>query len=311
MKKLQLLVLFFVATAFTFPAKDLKLEYTFKVGDEYTWTATSHRTIKQNIPSMGEMTTEIDQNAVLNLKVVEILPTGAKLEVQYQKLKMLTKAPNGMGNVSMDSESTEDNSQNKAVKAMMNKPFFLKLTKKGVVESVEGTENLFSDFGNLGSDDASFNVLKQQLQQSLNNDSQKTIFSSAFIVFPETKVKVGATWKTSAEGKAMNFTSKVDQTMALKSNDGTQAVISIDGAIVSTDKDKAVELPMGIKAKLDITGKSAMSGKVNVKTGWSTELKGVTESKGTMTLLAGGMIPQDMLVPVETSDETQYIMVKK
>lgn len=311
MKKLHLLALFFIGTAFTYPAKDLKLEYTFKVGDQYTWTQTSHRTIKQNIPGMGEMNFEMNGGGLLNLKVVEVTSSGAKLEVQYEKLKMLTKAPMGMGDVAMDSESTEDNIQNKAVKAMMNKAFYIKLTKKGVVEGVEGTENLFADFGNVSSDDAQLNVLKQQLQQTLNDETQKAVFSAAFIVYPDKKIKTGETWTSSSEGKAMNFSAKSDHTMSLKSFDATQAVISIDGVIVSSDKDKAVELPQGIKAKLDITGKSAMSGKVNVKTGWSTELKGVSESKGTMTLLAGGMIPQDMLVPIETVDETAYTMVKK
>jgi hypothetical protein len=311
MKNLQLLFLLFICAAFTFPAKDLRLEYAFKVGDEYTWTTKTHRLIKQNIPGMGEMSTEMDQSGVMSIKVAEILPTGAKLEVQYKQLKMNTKTPMNQGDVSMDSESTDESNQNKAVKAMMNKPFFVKLTKRGVVESVEGTENLFTDFGNLGSDDASLNVLKQQLQQTLNNETQKTIFSGAFITFPEKKIKTGETWTTSGEAKAMNFTSKVDQTMSLKSYDATHAVISIDGSVVSTDKDKAVELPMGIKAKLDITGKSVMSGKVSIKSGWSTELKGTAESKGTMTLLAGGMIPQDMLVPMEIVEQSEYIMVKK
>jgi hypothetical protein len=311
MKKLQFLILLFVATAFTYPAKDLKLEYALKVGDQYTMTQVIHQTIKQVYPGMGDVNIDVDINSTLNFKVAELTATGAKFEVQFQKLKTLTKVPMGMGDVGMDSESTEDNAQNKTAKSMMNKTFYMNLSKFGVVESVEGTDNLFTDFGNLGLDDATLTAMKQQLQQFMSNENQKSSFSSAFIVYAGKKVKASETWSTTSAGLAMAFTTKIDNTMTLKSYDATKAAVAIDGTIASVDKDKVVSLPNGIKSMLNVTGRQALAGSVNVKTGWPTEIKGVVETKGTMTLLAGGMIPQDMEIPVEILDERQFTLTKK
>jgi hypothetical protein len=311
MKKLQLLILFFVATAFTYPAKDIKLEYAFKVGDQYTMTQVMHQNIKQSIPGMGDMNIEVDLDGTMNLKIAELTATGARFEVQFQKFKSLTKVPMGMGDVGMDSESTEDNAQNKAAKAMMNKTFYMNLSKIGVVESIEGTDNLYADFGSLGLDDATMSTMKQQLQQVLGSDYQKTNFSNAFVIYPGKKVKALETWSVPGTGQAMSFAVKVNNTMTLKSFDAAKAAISIDGTSESVDKEKVVSLPNGIKSKLNVTGRHAVASSVNSKTGWPTETKGVIETKGTMTLLAGGMIPSDMEIPVEIIEERSYTMVKR
>jgi hypothetical protein len=311
MKKLQFLILVFVATAFTYPAKDLKLEYAFKIGDQYTLTHSFHQAIKQSIPGTGDVNIDVDFSSTANLKVAELTATGAKFEIQFQKLKTLTKVPMGMGDIGMDSESTEDNAQNKTAKAMMNKTYYMTLSKLGVVEGVEGTENLFSDFGNLGLDDVTMTTMKQLLQQLMSSESQKANYSNAFIVYPAKKVKALATWNSVSESLAMAFTTNISNTMTLKSYDATKASIAIDGTIASADKDKVVSLPNGIKSKLNVTGRQAMVGSVNPKTGWPTDIKGVVETKGTMLLLAGGMLPQDMEIPIEIVEERQFTLTKK
>ncbi len=304
MKQLRFLALFIVLTAFAFPAKTVKLQYAFKVGNQFQWESATHQTIKQSIPGMGDVNIDVEVSATMDLKVVELTATGAKLEASYSKMKLSTKSP--MGASDMDSEGAEDNAQNKTIKAMMNKSYFFKLSKNGVVESVEGTENLTSDFGSLGLDEATLNTLKQQFEQTLNNDTQKSSLAMAILSYPENKVKAGDTWKSNSGSQIMSFASKVDNTMTLKSFDASKAEISIDGVITTADKDKVVSLPNGIKSKLDATGKQASAANVDLKTGWSVDMKTVSEVKGVMTLLAGGMIPTDMEVPIEMTTETNY-----
>jgi hypothetical protein len=309
MKKLRFLALFLVLTAFAFPAKDVKLQYKFKVGDQFTLDQTTHQAIKQTIPGSGVMNVDVDVTATTNLKVVELTTTGARIEITYEKMKLSTKSP--MGSMDMDSEGSPENVQNKTIKAMMNKPYFFKISKTGVVENVEGTESLTSEFASLGLDDATLKALKQQFEQMLNNDSQKASLAAAFVTYPENKLKAGDSWKNTAVSQIMNFATKVDNTLTLKSFDATKGVITLDGVIATTDKDKVSALPNGIKSKLDISGKQASTVNIDIKTGWSVDMKTVSEIKGMMTLLAGGMIPSDMEVPMEIVTNTDFKLTKK
>ena len=72
-----------------------------------------------------------------------------------------------------------------------------------------------------------------------------------------------------------------------------------------------MDLPGGLKAKTALSGKQAMKSKIDVKSGWPTKMDVLSELKGTMTLLAGGMIPEDMDVPMEILSETSYTITKK
>ena len=51
--------------------------------------------------------------------------------------------------------------------------------------------------------------------------------------------------------------------------------------------------------------------KVNVKTGWPSEINALSEIKGDLTLLAGGPIPEDMKVPMVITSESTFKVVKK
>lgn len=310
MKAIRFILLLLVATSFTFPTKEVKLEYTFKVGDQYDWIQTSVQKVKQEIPGMGEMTVDVQMSGQMKLKVTELTATGAKFEAQYTTLKMETKTSMGMGDSSMDSEATDDNMQNKLVKAMMGKVFYFKMNKLGTIESVEGTENLYSGFGTLGLDDAALAGAKQSFQQTLGEKSLKASFEMALISYPEKKLKVGDTWQSTGS-LAMNFPVKIDNTWNLKSHDVTKATVGADGLLTTTDKDKEVSLPNGMKSKFDLNGRQVLSGSVDVKTGFPSEIKVLSEIKGNMTLLAGGMIPEDMQVPMEITSESSYKMIKK
>jgi hypothetical protein len=308
MRTFRFVVLILVATAFTFPAKDVKLEYTFKVGDQYDFGQTFKQTIKQNIAGTGDITVDVNIDARMELKVAEITSTGARIELAYKKLKVETKSP--MMNMTVDSESAEDNTQNKVMKIMMNKNISFVLTKRGMIEKVEGIENLYSGLPTLGLDDATQAQLKQYMSQTLGEKSIKSNLEMGFIQYPENKVKESDTWRNSVE-LVSNFIGKIENSWLLKKVEGDQASIESDGSITTIDKDKITTLPNGIKTKSDLAGRQVLAGKVNVKSGWPTEVKILSEVKGQMKYLAGGMIPEDMDVPMEQTIEGTYTIVKK
>jgi hypothetical protein len=71
-----------------------------------------------------------------------------------------------------------------------------------------------------------------------------------------------------------------------------------------------MSLPNGIKAKTNLSGKQSTKSKVDTKNGWPTETKVLSEIKGTLTLLAGGVFPSDMEVPMEIVTESTFLITK-
>jgi hypothetical protein len=308
MKAFRFLTVVVVATAFAFPASDVKLLYTFKKGDQYDYAQTSKQTIKQTIPGMGDVTTEVNTEGTLLLKVTELTSTGARLEAQYTKLKVQTKS--SVVNMNMDSEGSADDMQNKIVKSMMNKPFYYTLTKMGSVEKVEGAENVYSGLSSLGLDQATLDATKKSMQQTISEKTLKTSLEMGLIQYPENKVKADDTWKNTAN-LDLNFSLKLDNTWNLKKIEGDVASIEGDGLMTTPNKDQINTLPNGFKSKSDLSGRQAVAGKVNVKSGWPTSVKILSEIKGKMTLMAGNMLPEDMDVPMEITIESTYTITKK
>jgi hypothetical protein len=296
----------FLLFAFAIPA-DVKLQYTFKKGDLYEFNQTSNQSIRQTLPGMGDMTTEVTTSGSLTFKVIEVIPTGARIEIAYTRLKIDTKGPM---TISMDSEGNATEMPNNIVKAMMNKPFHFVMTSQGAIEKIENIENLYSGLGSIGLDETQLAATKQMFQQTLSASSLKGNLEAAMISYPQNKIKTGESWKNKS-GVAVNFPMQSENTWLLKSLDGTIASIDSDGVMTSTDTTNVMSLPNGIKAKTNLSGKQATKSKVNTKNGWPTETKVLSEIKGTMTLLAGGVLPSDMEVPMEIVTESTFLIVKK
>ncbi|MBT1705460.1 DUF6263 family protein [Chryseosolibacter indicus] len=294
-----ILLLFTSLLLFITPA-DVRLQYSFKTGDQYELNQSSTQTIKQSIPAMGEIKIDINSGGALLFKVVELQGSSAKIEAKYTKLKVVSKSI--MGDINLDSEGSDDNPQNKLVKSVINKPFFFTLSKNGKVDNVNGTESLLQDNDNP--------VVKQVLEQFLNPSSLKSNLELALINYPDEKIQEGHQWKNSTE-LPINYPIQIDNTWSLKKIEGSVASIDADGLLATRDKDKITALPNGIKSKADLNGRQALVAKVNTKTGWPNEIKILSEIKGKMTLLAGGFIPEDMDVPMEIVSESKFTIVKK
>lgn len=302
MKALRFVVLVFIACAFTNPAKEVKLEYIFKVGDVHEWIQTTKQTITQTVPGAGEMSVNISLDGAMQLKVVALTATGAKVETTYSKIKMLMKMP--MGDVTMDSEGGDDTMQNKLMKSMTKKPFYIFMNKQGVIEKVEGTENLYSGISELGMEPAAAEQAKQSLQQAMSEQSIKASIEMSLMQYPTVKVKTGDTWKSTVS-TALNFPMQINNTWTFEKLEGTVASITSDGIVVTTDKEKTTTIN-GMQAKVDLSGRQMTKGTVDLKSGWPSKMEVISEIKGKMTLLAGGMIPQDTDVPMEILSESTF-----
>jgi hypothetical protein len=306
--KIQICILLFVLTGFTIPDADVTLKYTFRPGDQFEYTQQSKQISKQTFPGMGDVTLEADIFGIMEMKVLSVTTSGARVEAKYSKLKMETKS--SIMNMKMDSEGSQDDASNKIARAMMGKTFSFAMTSTGKVEKVEGAENLYSGLSSAGLDEDQIANSKKSLQQTLNDKSLEAILSNGFIVYADKKVKEGDTWNSQTE-QTIGFPFNIDNTWSLGKVSGSTATVSSDATMSTVDKDKINALPNGMKSKMDLGGKQLVSAMVDLKTGWPTEVKVSSTLKGNMTLLAGGMIPQDMLIPMEMQIETTYTIKRK
>jgi hypothetical protein len=307
MKVVKIILLFVIASAFTFPPADVKLKYSFKVGDEYRWSEKSKQNIKQSVMGM-EQATETSYDGESLMKVVELTSTGAKIEVSFTRMK--TDVKSAAMNTSMDSEGPQDKMENKVFKSLLNKPFFLYLTTSGNVEKIEGADNLWSGLKDIGLEEQQRKVMTESLQMMLGDEALKGRFQAAFVAYPANGLKQGQKWDTDHK-MVVNFAMAVKNTWSVESLTSSVANLYGEGVFSSLDKEKPFNLPGGMKAKSDLGGKQAVKSTVDAKTGWPTKQEVLAEIKGTMTLLAGGMVPQDMEIPMEIISESTYVITKK
>ncbi len=258
MKTASFVFLLTILSAYASPFKGVKLEYRFVLGDDYTMTQVTRQTIKQII--MGtEQGGENAYSGEMNFKVIEITSSGARLETQFLKLKNSSKTV--MGDVTMDSEGAEDNPQNKVFKTMMKKPFVITMNKAGIVENVEGAENLWSGMDDLGLDEATLNTMKQTLEQLLGENSLKNSFEQAMVFYADKNVSKGDTWD-SKNAFPMEFPIVVNNSWILSEVSGSTAKVDAEGIYTTIDKEKPINLPNGIKAKIDLKGKQSIRSNV-------------------------------------------------
>lgn len=306
MKRIGFVLLFLTASAFTFPAKEVKLEYVFKVGDEYTLNQTTNQTIKQSIMGMDQVAENLIVGQ-MKYKVASVTDTGAKLEMRFLKLKSSLKSV--MGEKAMDTEGDSESTENKVLKSMMNKIVLISISKQGIVE-VENSDNLWTGMDDLGLDEATLAQMKIVMEQMMGKKSLKNSLEQAMVYYSDKKVKQGDTW-FSKNAFPMDFPIESNNTWSLANLAGDAAKVNNDATFATLDKNKTVNMPGGIQAKMDLAGNQATKADVNAKTGWPTEIHITSTLKGKMTLLAGGMIPTDMDVPMEILTQITYTIVKK
>ena len=132
----------------------------------------------------------------------------------------------------------------------------------------------------------------------------------AMIKYPEHKIKVGLTWNNKVE-IGVPLPLKTENIWTLESVEDPAAVVVGDGQISTTDTTKVVTLQQGLKATTNFKGRRVVKSHVNLATGWPETSKAYAEQKGSMILLAGGQLPEDMKMQIEFSTESEYTIKKK
>lgn len=305
MKKILAVALFAITCAFTNPPKELQLHYVFKKGDSYEWTQTTMQT-RHVVVAGQDQNVESGIKASTLIKAIEASAAKAKFEIEYTSISMKTKSP--MGEMAMDSEGDTTMLSNKILNKLKGKKFTFTLTKYGIVESVDGIENLWSGLAKLSDPQAA--QTKAQMEQQFGKAAFKRSIESALVFYPEQKIQAGSTWKNTVAGSA-ELPVQTNNVWTLESVTEPTAVVISDGAITTTDTTKVIPMMGVFKATANLKGRQVAKSTVSTAQGWPQTCKSYSELKGKMILLAGGQIPEDLPMIMEITTEVEHTLKKK
>jgi hypothetical protein len=267
--KISALSLVLMLVLFSCGSKEkIVLEYNLKQGDILKQNMVMNVDLVQKM--MGqEMKISLTMEMRMTFEVKECQDDNYTLEVKFKELKMNT----GMGNISFDSNTTEDvatiANMSPMFKAIVDKPFEIVMTKTGKAKSVKGLETLIDGMFNSFDESVPEDTRQQLIEQfgsQFSEESLKSQFEQYSGYFHGKPVGIGDSWNTKVSTAAVNFAMDIDVKSTLKSIEDNAVNLDIDGT-VSTPEGYEQEVN-GTKAKISLKGTQKGTFKMNKNTGW-------------------------------------------
>jgi len=290
----------------TFPAKDLLLQYNLRKGEVFEVKQHTEQKIVQTIMGMDQTGNNTHEGTMV-MSVLSVNEKTTRLEARMTHLKSHLK--NFMNEVTLDSDGSEEEESTRIMKAMMNKPFYVTLSATGV-EKVEGVDKLWDSVEKLDLPDEDKRKVKAAIGQMINDASLKNGLSQAFLTYADKAVAPSETWVSQSEIPA-DFPVVAENKWFVESATSSQAVIKGEGVFKTTDKTKVVKLPGDLKATVDLAGTQKVNGTATIKTGLPGKVTVDANLSGIIVLLAGGLLPMDVEVPISIDTHTVYTFARK
>lgn len=298
--KTKLIALFIITFLFASmslcAANKVNLRLNLQKGRSYEMKMSSANQIDQEM--MGQKV-KINQkiDMVFNYVILDVLADkNALIEYSFQSMKMNMNM-NGQ-EMNMDSESSDGNPMNAAIKNLLLQKLKLTVNPKGEILKVEGLDEYAKKLsGN--------QQLAQAMKMFADENSFKAFFAQIFNYIPENEITVGDQWKSVVK---MPELMDVGITMAFEVTaiENDQVYLNFKSIV---DTETPVE-QMGMKMNVKING--AQNGKmtINALDGWilSSDLNQQFNMKIKMKNPQSG---EDMEIPMVTNSVTNIVCVKK
>ena len=298
MKKLILILI----AAFTFAtcyAQKHTLSLNLEKGRTYTQKMTSNSTIVQSI-SGQQLDTKITIIGMIAYQVIDIQNAVYDMEVSYKSLAMNLSLPTGSQQYSSD-KTDESDIMSTILRAMIDQPFVIKLSKTGTVLEVKNIESLFAHmfdkFPQLS--EAKQQQLKTQLMQSYGDKAFKGNLEMCLAIFPDLPVAPGDSWRVYTQLES-GMAASLNTTYTLKEMQESTYRIGGTSEMKTADKDAYVETN-GMPLRYDMAGTMLSEIKVDKKTGWVIESLVEQEMDGTAYILDNPGLPGGMEIPMTLS----------
>lgn len=306
-KGLGLAVVFAFVKFVAPPAKEFSLVYNVRKGDRIELHQKTEQEIVQKIMGMDQK----GSNSYDGLIAMQVLSAGGseiRLEAKLTRLK--THMQNFMNETLIDSDGSADVAANRIVQAMMNKPFYVTISTTGKIIKVEDVDTLWAGVDKLDISEDEKTRVKSAIGQMINESSFKNGLGQAFLTYAGKPVHLQEEWTTQG-GIPAEFPVRSDNKWFVESATGTHAVVKGNGTFKTFDKDKVVTLPGDLKAKVNLAGSQEVVGSSLIKTGVPAQVVVDGSLSGTIMLLAGGLLPVDLEIPIAIKTHTEYSFLRK
>jgi hypothetical protein len=294
-KTLTLLLLFISVGGF---AQKVSITLNLKTDSTYSLLTNATLSIIEDLNGQQQIiNTIIDAN--IAHKVTSIKDSIYEMEVQYKSMGIhMEMGGKKIMDISSGNTSADD-LPSKLLSAMLNKPFFMTITKTGKVMAVKNIENLYAGmFDSLPQvTEAQKAQFKSQMQQSFGDKAIKTNFQETFAMFPAVAVSLNGSWVTNNSLESV-VTVKTKTTYTLK--DITDNALLIHGdAVILSDGNTGYKPLNGMSMRfINVTGSATTELRLNKNTGWIMEAKVEKTIKGTVEVQDSPKTPGGMTFPM-------------
>jgi hypothetical protein len=304
--------LLFILISFTHCfGQKTELKLNLQKGKEYKHIMHAQSNIVQQMFT-GETTMQLVMKVTLSYRVTDVTNTGYQMDVVYERLQMAVGAtPTTQGADSnvvqvINSEKTDtDDSVAIAVRAVINKPFQIEVTKTGRITAVKNLESILQVAlqGVSANKNNNASPLKDLLVGAFGEEKFKESFELITAIYPEKTVSPGDTWVTKLN---MQSTMPVNITTTFKYVESHRQYEVIAGISTITPKNKGFEKVDGMYFKKDLTGEMSSTIKIDKASGWVVESVLRQDIKGAIIMKQNPKSPDDIKMPMAINNDITY-----
>jgi len=215
----------FFMLGLTAVSAQINLSFNPEKGAKYEYQTEMIQNIKQSV--MGqEIPVEMEVNMRYLMEIKDKTPQETHVQLTYQDIVYVISNP--MMNMRYDSE-------NPAVRNLINKSFLMVVAPDGSVKSVTEIDNVAESPTNTSG--ANWQVDAQvvaQLNQQFSGDAVKDMLEQSFKMYPANAVRAGDSWNMDNTTTINNMNTSVKTKYTLKEISGNIATIAIESDMVMT-----------------------------------------------------------------------------
>lgn len=297
MKKAVFAIAVLILVSQTVFAASKSISLNLEKGHTYNMNCTADMVITQSL--MGQ---QIKMNSTINTlvsyKVNDIVNNDYLMEVTYKNVSFKVNS----AAVKVDFSSDHPDSTNPVgmlIGKMVNRSFYMTITKDGAVKEVKGLDNIIASMVNsMPSLDADIKAsVMNQLKQSFGEEALKNNMQMSTAIYPQTKVSVGDKWiRTYDASSSMQAATKTEFTLTEQTD--TYNTFQAKGTMQSANKDSFITI--GDKSvRYDLSGTVDGTIKTNANTGWIMDAAIKQAVSGSIYIKTGeGKDAEPMMVPM-------------
>lgn len=205
----------------------VSLRYKLKPGTVFQIKQQSDQTVMQRIDGLDNRVTNHIE-AVLQFKVLQEQKDSYEMEIQFKDIKMKVYSNLSGEILNLDVARTEENSQNRIFKSLLDYPIKAVLKFDGNITGLRGCEQLIERMIEKADikDDFTRDLLKTSLQNDFGPNAMSQNYKQMTYFYPARKVMVNESWHTLNKGS-----SETDNTWKLLALDKNKAILTANGTV--------------------------------------------------------------------------------